>query len=363
MYLKCRDWLTTVCGLSLSDKPGRFGVEVETETREASDYPRGFLSTVPPAQPGGHHSWETPMKSWAAINDGSLRNFGVEFVLKGPQTIAEVKESLKEFKKHLGDVEFIEGSQSTSVHVHINILDMSMTELVSFVMLYSYFENLLVEFSGDMRRSNLFALPLRVCDSSLSQFLRGVVAFDYGNPQHFPRDETAWKYSALNFCPIWKHGSVEIRTMRGTTDTEEILKWVSILNKLVDFALGKTPDSVIQLIRRNRVDMVQLVFQEFASLLETPDIREMLSRNLIFPVMIHNTIKDWSSFEDKIKAIYSKEVKKVQGKTPERPWANTAFEFLPAYLSVKTGFPGDEIPDEWYNLLRQEIVAYSGESF
>ena len=322
MTLLCSDWLkyTTLCR-GVSEKVGLFGIEIETETKSSGSYPRGFID----ADSNDPHMFVTPLKRWKATQDGSLRDFGVEFVLNGPQTITEVRESLDEFDRYLGEVKFIEGSPNTSVHVHVNMTRLTTPQMVCFVMLYYYVENLLVEFCGDTRRSNLFALPARSCDTSVYNFTAAVKNLSLGKWKNFPTNETQWKYSALNFCPFLKQGSFEIRSFRGTTDTKAIWDWVCLLHRLYEAAAKMSgPDEAMDCIKDLRHGMVDFIFKGMAYKLRFPLMREMLDRNMFYVILIYTSIMDWGSFDKELetwaKAREEAEKKKATKKDQPDPW-------------------------------------------
>src|SRR5690242_2495326 len=116
--------------------PRSIGLEIETETKEPYDIPR--------------------FSFWAVHADGSLRDFGQEYVLVQPLAIEQIPLALDEFKDKTKGIKFIQDSLTTSVHVHLNFLDQSFQTLGNFLILYTMFENLLIRYSGEDRLSNLF---------------------------------------------------------------------------------------------------------------------------------------------------------------------------------------------------------------
>lgn len=349
MKYLCRDWMKILLEKDTKLTDGVFGIEIETETKTLEDYPKGFIR---PASSGD--KWLTKLKNWTAIGDGSLRDFGIEYVLNGPLNFESTLDALAEFDHHLGGVKFIKDSPSTSVHVHLNVLNMTMTQLVNFVVLYSLFENLLIEFSGPTRRSNLFALPLRTCDKTLSGFIRAVVAFNAGACDAFPYSENEWKYSAINFCPIMKHGSIEIRSFRGTTDVNEIGSWIRILKKLYDISMISRPDYWLDRIRRDRMQLFRDVFGEYADVLSYPNIGEMINSNIVFPVLIVSSVKDWSKFEDSVSEICDLTVKRMPKKSTEGPWLADPFQLKSGHKVDYSAFETEMV--EWRKMMIIELM-------
>jgi hypothetical protein len=132
---------------------GDFGVEIETEvdTAKRYDYPK--------------------LRYWTAKKDGSLRDYGVEYVLNSPLSRNELKVALEEFDACNKKFKFRKDSISTSVHVHVNMLDDTYLTLANFITAYSLMENPLIDFSGPDRLSNLFCLPFCDAEGGVAQIV------------------------------------------------------------------------------------------------------------------------------------------------------------------------------------------------
>lgn len=281
---------------------GEIGVEIETETLKAYDRPQN-------------------MKFWNAITDGSLRDFGTEYVLKAPVSIPEFEKALEEFAAADKKFKFKDSSVSTSVHVHSNFLNDTYLTLANYLCAYTLVENVLIRYSGPDRLSNLFCLPICDCEGvkdsivTLLGFInRGLFAKAQLQPDRV-------KYGALNAAPISKLGTIESRSFRGATEPEVILKWVNILMKLKNFARrpGLTPVQILQLWRDNRDGIMEIIFQEYAKELRVYDTKllgkkditgDLIQENLKHACSIAAVSKDWSKFGIlKIKPVYKEKIK------------------------------------------------------
>ena len=195
---------------------GEYGIEIETETKAPYNIPK--------------------FKFWDVKHDQSLRDFGQEYVLKTPVRYDyELDAALGEFQAKTAGLAFIQDSISTSVHVHWNILNEKWKTLGNFCTLYTLSENLLIEYSGEFRRNNLFCLPLRsvpLVVQYLIDIFKSAAKRNYNSCVIAP--ETV-KYAALNLSTITKFGSLEMRSMRGVTDINKIKNWVSVINNMVSF--------------------------------------------------------------------------------------------------------------------------------
>jgi len=257
---------------------GDYGLEIETETINPYDVPK--------------------FSFWSAHVDRSLRNFGMEYVLKTPLSLEkEIPEALDEFSTKLKGVNFIKDSITTSLHVHVNVLNMSFRELGNYFVAYTLAENLLVRFSGESRKSNLFALP--ICDAegtyhNMIHLLRSVESLNF-NRLYF--DPEAVKYAALNLASLDRFGSLEIRSFRGTTDVKEILSWVEILDKIKVFATAenRTPVDIVESYRARGPNIVRDIFGDKYALIRHDAEEQLIDKNFWYASSIAHSLKSWEN--------------------------------------------------------------------
>ncbi len=183
------------------------GIEIEVENLDMSD--------------------KYKLKLWNQVGDGSIVR-GVEFVSK-PIWGTAIKDALDEirvvFKKHDPYLSF-----RTSVHVHLNVLDMSPEQLEHFVFLYVMYEVPLFRLHEDWGRyDNIFCVPVRksmkVQDGYallLADLRRNTVRPEY----------VGYKYSAFNPNSLALFGTMEFRHMGGTADMDRVDEWINILLQL-----------------------------------------------------------------------------------------------------------------------------------
>lgn len=208
---------------------GDVGLEIEVE---------GNKFPIPTGAHGTHHPTkmtELPGKTsslpgWCYVHDGSLRGkANAEYVFDGPAKFDQVEKrvtDLFDLLKEYGSV--LDDSNRTSVHVHMNVQNFHLDRLASFLGLYFCFEEILTQWCGEHRVGNLFCLRAIDAPAIISQIRRFIRAD--GKAQLHDH----LHYSALNANALTKHGSLEIRTMRGCKDPETILEWVAILRRLYD---------------------------------------------------------------------------------------------------------------------------------
>lgn len=171
---------------------------------------------------------------WQVHQDGSLRNGGQEFVLAKPIKIDKVEQSLDILYDTLGGFGTqLARSNRTSVHVHINVSDLKVNQLVSFFALWAILEDVLVDWCGPDRVGNLFCLRLRDAEWTVGQIL---YSLQKGTPF---RVNPELRYSALNLCAFSKFGSFEFRPLGECHEPEKIKIWVEALWAIKSKALTK----------------------------------------------------------------------------------------------------------------------------
>lgn len=195
------------------------GVEIENETRVPFDLPM--------------------VLGWSNHREGSLRNFGFEYVSHRPVPYNNVKD-------HLGylfhDLNLAKGnlklsnSCRTSTHVHLDASYMLYGDVITFAVIYWMLEEFLSNFCGETRKGNLFCIRSS-CDSLSVQ---SIIAQSLKRLSPFPDDLVGddMRYGSLNFSSLAKFGSLESRLMRGVDNAEEAMIWVSILQRIKKFANG-----------------------------------------------------------------------------------------------------------------------------
>jgi hypothetical protein len=164
---------------------------------------------------------------WGATADNSLRNNGMEFVSK-PLRTTQIEGALTQLQKSLPVTH--EFSPRTSVHIHMNVRDLTLTQITTLVVLYTAMENVLFNWVGHDRENNVFCTKL--IDTDYIQ--------TYINLNNNPTDVAHnWnKYTALNLEPMTSKGTVEFRHMHGTIDIPRLCTWINILSCMKTYALN-----------------------------------------------------------------------------------------------------------------------------
>jgi hypothetical protein len=212
---------------------GDIGIEVEVE---GNSFPKNedFYDDE-----DNYHNERNPLipDEWDYVHDGSLRGMdNAEYVLAQPIPFKQVPQALNNlwimFDRH-GSI--LDESNRTSVHVHLNATNWHLNRVCAFVALYATVEEVLTAWCGDHRVGNLFCLRAKDAPAILSKARSFVCT---GNTVFL---DDGLHYSGLNLHALTKHGSIEIRAMRGVRDPEIIQTWVDILERIYNLS-GDHPD-------------------------------------------------------------------------------------------------------------------------
>ena len=272
---------------------GDIGVEIETEVKTPYDYPK--------------------LKFWNCTRDGSLRNYGVEYVLKAPMSVKEFDQALEEFSECDKKFKFDKDSISTSVHVHLNMLNETYMTVVNLLTTYALTENLLIRYSGPDRLSNLFCLPMCDAEAVVTNIKSMIKSIGRNYYIKSVQSIDQVKYGAVNCAPLTSLGTIEFRSFRGETDVNVIRNWVNILMSMKTFSAQKGLDPVrIMELHRDlgTQEFMSMVFGTYASELRFTDADSLVKKNLLYGADIASCMKTWDGFGvPKIKKVYREKVK------------------------------------------------------
>lgn len=220
-----------------------FGIEIEAEgnnlIRYDDDLPRG----------------------WKVVGDGSLRN-GYEYILKQPVSFATVLNRLKDlntaFNNHGTQ---IYTSDRAAIHVHINVCDLTPTELIRFLCLYYIIEEVFVDTMGENRKGNHFAF--RLCDAEYPLYL---LTQSVSRSRIGLLNNDDIRYSALNLISLFKFGSLEFRAIQTKSNfSKDIIKVCKLLKHIKYLSKNEFSNlySILELFSGNGCEsMLKLIVGE-----------------------------------------------------------------------------------------------------
>lgn len=247
-----------------------FGVEVEVEGMGLPRKVPGFI----------------------VVKEGSLRPVngeeGREYVFIEPVNYDKSIERLSLLKERFGEAEIVQFSSRTSIHVHVNVTDMTISEWFTFLFLWVVYEEALINFCGDERKGNLFCLSSRDAEGLM------FILEDIANGGDIQRLNDEVRYCAVNTAATNKYGSVEFRSMRGTMELPVLSAWLDALQSLRDAALRiGSPKQLIEELLVDPEKFTQSIFPEGHFVYDLPEFNQSVMSNVFRCALII----DKSSFD------------------------------------------------------------------
>ena len=200
--------------LNLRQRDGDIGVEIEVEA--SNNLPgNARIPTI-----------------WRCVSDGSLRGSAAEYVFREPIKAYKINRAIEGLKKAFKDYGTnLKHSFRAGVHVHVNVLEMTLDEVINFACVYYCLESVLMNFCGESRKGNHFCL--RAKDAEYPVYLLHQAAMN-GDISVFQSESL--KYAAINFNALGRFGSLEFRAMETQPELSKIVDWVYILMSIRKFS-------------------------------------------------------------------------------------------------------------------------------
>jgi hypothetical protein len=181
---------------------------------------------------------------WKIKEDGTLRNgptenlVGRELVLKVPLFGKDLEDALHEARLFFinNPKKEVVFSSRTSVHIHVDVRDMSPVSFYNFLVLYIVLEKFIIKNYFLDREKNPYCIPLYLASSNY--LLINKTALKNCDIENIARSiqGNLLKYSAFNLGALSAHGSIEFRHMEGTCEVSRIIKWINFLHALKKYA-------------------------------------------------------------------------------------------------------------------------------
>lgn len=190
---------------------------------------------------------------WKMEHDGSLRDGGVEFVLRQPLTGIDLEKAIDELNTSVITDGKYNSNHRCSTHVHIDVRDLSIEHLQKIVFIYSMFERFIYDMVEPTREHNFYCAPLY---SSLQNRRAIATSFEHKDFSVCP------KYSGLNLRTVYKYGSLEFRMHEGMKQGKDIKKWIMLLMKLRSGTAVYENVSMRELLKLYSENSAQAILQQ-----------------------------------------------------------------------------------------------------
>lgn len=251
------------------------GLELENESIEPVDFPQ--------------------VTNWRYHNEGSLRYWGMEYVLTPPLPIDKALINTQILLKSLSKIN-LTNSHRTSVHVHFDVTHYTFPDIANFAATYWLVEDILADFAGNHRKNNLFCLRMKDAKHIINSLVNCVQKKTFYNDLAFNENQ---RYGSINLNAVQKFGSLEFRMMRGTDKYDDIATWVEALNRVRLFALKfATPKELRNFFLKeiSAEDLPEAIFGNITKKL-TDTSREIqaetIRENFLFLEPLLLSGKDW----------------------------------------------------------------------
>lgn len=256
---------------------GEYGLEIEAEGRGLP---------------------EMRTKYWRTERDGSLAAGmeAQEYVFNTPLSLEESRRAIDELAntyKLMGTQ--VEETETSGVHVHVNVQDYTPREFFTLVTTYLVLEELLLTYCGPYRQGNHFCLSSQHAEGQVYELVQSAINRKFGN-----LNKEAIRYSSMNVYSLFKYGSVEFRAMRGTPDLEAIWEWMEIIDRVKNGAKQfKNPQEVIlSMSMDGEKNFITQVLGDKAKLfIKVKGCEEMVRRGAQF-IQALAFVPDWKAWKD-----------------------------------------------------------------
>jgi hypothetical protein len=331
----------------------KVGVEIEVENSPFRNNNSEYVKHFP--------EWKAHLEH----PEGSLRNAGMEFSTKGGYVGGELVSAIRDFCEEAKKVGFSEGYPRAAIHFHIDVTELSASQLLNTILCYMMFENSFFSFAGEWRRTCGFCDGLLTSQDEypeMAALLYDMENFDIKKLQD--RDNTFSKYMAVNLKPLYEQGTIEFRHLPTTFNFERIMQALNMALCMKRFGKEVDTDPVAYLQRYGPSAMVRKVFKGFDwidNYIVYKDMFEAVPDIMALRLLRRKGKLDpWDPpdnplLDGKRKAPVEKKEIVKKGKT-----VDTVFDGVPASMSVGRRLPATTlsvVEDEVLNRWREVVVG------
>jgi hypothetical protein len=237
-------------------------------------------------------------ETWRTERDGSLRgeypHRSSEYVMRQPVSVVRLPKAVDELISHQAKAT-LEFSFRTSVHVHVNVQEYTIDEMLAFLYACLLLEEPLMNFCGETRKGNRFCLRVKDAEG-YDKTLNSLFEYGWRTVRDLNGDNI--RYSAINIHALKKYGSIEFRGMRGNMDRDVILPWCNTLLNIRNTAtkLGSPVAVYNEFIKKGNREFAEEMIGKSFDKFDYPDLdRDMansFSLNIQLPHIFKNKEKE-----------------------------------------------------------------------
>ena len=223
---------------------------------------------------GIHIDFDEDLRSdvWRVEHDGSLRNYGAELVSRGPVSGTRLEKALVELKEFLED-HSPEYSERCSTHIHVDVTDLTLNELNTFLGCAIMMEAVLFRLHGQGREFNGFCCPVFTNSNLMQMYIQL-----FSDPSLWYRNTEFIKYAGISLFRLRDLGTVEFRMFNAVRDPEELKNMLHLLAGIKKFS--KTVQSPEGLIDFKRVNSVRSVYDSCTQSDYNPEFEMLLEQGV-----------------------------------------------------------------------------------
>lgn len=329
-----------------------FGVEIETESKVPYFERDVCAGTV-----------------FDAKHDGSLRNFGIEYVTNGAYGKDVAKKNISTIIDRLLKIEGIDnGCPRAGTHVHSNVRDLTTSQVWTMACIYWAIEAPLTEWCGKSRVGNNFCLRLKDATRLVGMSVNAIRNEAIGKPQFDNLFATyradSCKYSGLNLATVYKFGTLEFRSLDSVLDDKRIGNWIDQIDHMRSLAIEfGNPHAFFDWVDKNddkKTLYKKLLTPYFFDVINVDKAFEYFYTELTYPLSIAYACGDWAKLEQGIAERFDAKKKKYNdvpkpawrlndgGAVVENDIAAVLNDFQPiqADVPIPADFEDDEPEDE-----------------
>lgn len=217
--LRCRSAVAVLTGTREPINPRLLtGIEVEGEEACLPESASYMLSD------GG----------WLTHDDGSLRESGIELVLREPLYGTELSGAIDVlFNAWDEGLEFYP-SPRAGTHIHLNMTDRPLSHLQSLTALMYCFDPIVFRLAGEDRQWCSYANSLSSIKPNALQALLSERGVDRGEWWRVWPVDSSDRYYGFNISSIGKYGSVEFRHFPTPESKDQLWTWIDLCHALYD---------------------------------------------------------------------------------------------------------------------------------